>query len=424
MRERLPRCAAVAFCCVLLLLSSCISYQPEPLLDWPNPGSVQALTHNNIMVSAGILSDEQAEQVYGVDLATVGLQAVWLRIENHNDHSYWLMVSALDPNYFAPDEAAVLFYPVTVGKDEDRLTQHFRELAIPLKTEGGAVTEGYVLTPRHEGGRYLTVSLIGRHHATDFGFAITLPGGDFDFDRLNPAQTYAGLERPDLDLQQLRDALRKLPCCAANDEGVESGDPLNLVMIGDSDDVLASLSRGGWSFTQVINFQTVRRMIGAAISGASYPVAPVSPLYFMGRPHDLALQRARNTILQRNHLRLWLAPFQFQGKSVWVGQVSRDISIKPTMSSPNLVTHVIDPNVDEAREHVLQSLLVAGVVTRFGFVAGIEPATAANPHFNLSEDPYFTDGLRLVMLLSGKTTTSPDKVGFIDWQKSMDPLVQ
>lgn len=410
------------FAGLLLILSACTSFTPLSLQHWPDPARIQSQSERGVTVSAGILSDEEANQLYGVDLGGVGLQAIWLRIENRNEHSRWLMVSALDPNYFAPDEAAVLFYPILAEEDEIQLMQRMRELAIPLKTGSGAMTEGYVIAPRHEGGRYLTVSLIGRNQVTNFGFAITLPGDDFDFARLQPEAIYADAEQPDLELEQLREELRALPCCAANEDGELAGDPLNLILIGDASDIMASLSRAGWSFTQVINFDTVRRMIGAAISGASYPVAPVSPLYFMGRPQELALQRARNTILQRNHLRLWLAPFRFQGKPVWVGQVSRDIDIKLTTSSASLTTHVIDPNVDEAREHVLQSLLVAGAVTRFGFVSGIEPASVANPHTNLSDDPYFTDGLRLVVKLNGSTTTSPEAVGYIDWQDSKDPL--
>ena len=407
-----------------LLLAACASFKPEPLRQWPDPARIQSQTERGATVSAGILSDDEAATLYGVDLGAVGLQAIWLRVENRSAHSRWLMVAALDPNYFAPDEAAVLFFPALVGEDEARLTAHFRDLAIPLKTRPGEVTEGYVLAPRHEGGRYLTVSLIGRRHVLNFGFAITLSEGDFDFERLDPTTIYAGTEQPDLDMVQLREALRALPCCVASEDGEVAGDPMNLVLIGGASDVMASLSRAGWSFTNVINFDTVRRMIGAAISGAAYPVAPISPLYFMERPQDLALQRARNTILQRNHLRLWLAPFRFQGKSVWVGQVSRDIDIKVTTSSSTLTTHVIDPNVDEAREHVLQSLLVAGAIRRFGFVAGIEPASPDNPHTNLSDDPYFTDGLRLVAILSGNTTTSPEAVGFIEWRDSQDPMTK
>jgi len=417
-----PRLAAVMG--LLFLLASCASFRPEPLPSWPDPLAIQSQTKGGVTVSAGILTDAQGEKLFGADLADVGLQAIWIRIENRSTHGYWLLVSALDPNYFAPDEAAVLFHPRLTGDDEGRITQHFRDLAIPLKTAAGQRTEGYVLAPRREGGRYLTVSLAGKRHVLEFGFAVPLPDGDFDFERLEPARIYDGLERPDLDLDGLRANLGSLPCCTTSEDGTRNGDPLNLVLIGEADEVLASLSRGGWSFTHRIDFDTVERLIGAALSGTAYPVAPVSPLYAFGRSQDLALQRARNTIFQRNHIRLWLAPFRYAGKSVWVGQVSRDVSIKATVLSPTLTTHVIDPNVDEAREHLLQSLLVAGVIQRFGFVAGVAPATRESPALNLTEDPYFTDGLRLVAMVTGRTTISPEEVEFLEWRQSHDPIGQ
>lgn len=404
------------------LLAACTSFRPTPLDAEAFGDNIHTQTRHDVTVSTTILQDSQAERVFGVDLSDVGLQAIWLRIENRSDHSHWLLVSRLDPNYFAPDEAAVLFHARLLEQDEIRLTRHFRELAIPLKTPAGETHEGYVLAPRHEGGRYLAVSLAGELHSVNFGFAVPLPDGDFDYEDLDPVAIYGDRVRPDLNLEQLRGELRRLPCCAADDQGSASGDPLNLVLIGDREDMLAALSRGGWSFTHRIDINTVRRLVAAAISGAAYPVAPISPLYFMDRPQDLALQRARNTIVQRNHLRLWLAPFRFQGKSVWVGQVSRDISVKATLLSPTFTTHVIDPNVDEAREHLLQSLMVAGAVERFAFVAGVPPASPSDPHYNLTEDPYFTDGLRLVAQVSGTTTTPLEAVEFLDWQDSQDPI--
>ena len=36
----------------------------------------------------------------------------------------------------------------------------------------------------------------------------------------------------------------------------------------------------------------------------------MSDLYLFGRPQDLALQKARDNIHQRNHLRLWLSPMR------------------------------------------------------------------------------------------------------------------
>jgi len=405
------------------LLGGCAgSFEPRPFDPTADASQVHTASHDNITVSTTILQDDQALQEYGVDLAAAGLQAIWLRIDNRRAHSRWLLVSALDPSYYAPDEAAVLFHSGLNAEEQGRMIQHFRELAIPLKTPAGAVTEGYVLAPRQEGGRYVIVSLAGRTGVMDFGFAITLPDGDFDFERLQPQNIYAGRELPDLDRDRLRWQLLNLPCCAKNADLDRDGDPLNLVVVGDLDEVLASMSRAGWSFTHRIGPRTVERMIGAALSGSEYKVAPVSPLYFFGRPQDMALQRARNTIVQRNHLRLWLAPFRYEGKSVWVGQISRDIGVKATTKSPTLTTHVIDPNVDEAREHLLQSLLVAGVVERFAFVSGIEPASLEAPHRNLTDDPYFTDGLRLVVMLSAEGTVPFEDVEFIEWRTSDDPL--
>ncbi len=409
---------------VLLLVAGCGSFKPLPPQEEVYRDNIHVKSREGLTVSTTLLPDEQSRRLFGVDLADVGLQAIWLRIENRSERSYWLLVAGMDPSYFPPDEAAVLFYPGLGKSDEERLTRHFRELAMPLKTSAGATSEGYVLAPRHEGGRFINVTLVGDRDAIHFGFAVPLPDGDFDFESLDPAAIYGNAHRPDLDLDELRARVRLLPCCTTDETGQEAGDPLNLVLIGDTADILAGLSRGGWSYTHRINLGTIRRMIGAAISGSAYPVAPVSPLYFLERPQDLALQRARNNILQRNHLRLWLAPFRYQGRSVWVGQVSRDIGVKATWLSPTFTTHVIDPNIDEAREHLLQSLLAAGVVEWFGFAAGIPPASAENPGRNLTQDIYFTDGLRLVAEMSGTRTIPLDNVEFLDWRDSPDPMLR
>ena len=50
-----------------------------------------------------------------------------------------------------------------------------------------------------------------------------------------------------------------------------------------------------------------------------------------------------------------------------------------------------------------------------------KPATPSEPHVNLTEDPYFTDGLRLVFQLSGGRTVAVEDVEFLDWQESDDP---
>ncbi len=83
----------------------------------------------------------------------------------------------------------------------------------------------------------------------------------------------------------------------------------------------------------------------------------MSALHVFGRSQDFALQKARQTINERLHLRLWLTPLRFQGKPVWIGQISRDIGVRFTPKTWNLTTHKIDPDVDDARDYLLDDLM-------------------------------------------------------------------
>ena len=132
----------------------------------------------------------------------------------------------------------------------------------------------------------------------------------------------------------------------------------------------------------------------------------MSPLYLYGRQQDFALQRARASLNQRLHLRLWTTDVRFDGQPVWIGQVSRDIGVRFTPKTWNLTTHQIDPNVDESRDYVLDDLLASRRVSRLGFVGGVGTAAVASPRHNLTGDPYFTDGQRAVAILS-RTRTMP-----------------
>ncbi len=413
---------ALALYAICLLAGCATTYTPQALESPLSPERIHTDQRENVIVSTAILADQEAQLLYGVDLAEAGLQAIWLRIDNRSDHSHWLLVSALDMDYFEPDEAATLFHWRLDEEDEERAIRRFRELAMPFKTVAGTVNEGYVLAPRHEGGRYVPILLMGESHALNYGFSVPLLDSEFDVDTLKMEVLRGVADLPDIDLATLRSRLRELPCCTTDEDGEDEGDPLNLVLLGEATDVMAALTRSSWSFTHRVNFDTVRRMVGAAISGNPYPVAPISPLYLFDRSQDIAMQRARSNIFQRNHLRLWLAPFRFDGKPVWVGQVSRDIDVKATIKSPTLTTHVVDPNVDEARESLLQSLLISGAVRRFGFVSGAPKATVVAPGSNLTGDPFFSDGLRLVVQISTHGSTALQDVEFYDWRDSEDPL--
>jgi hypothetical protein len=103
--------------------------------------------------------------------------------------------------------------------------------------------------------------------------------------------------------------------------------------------------------------------------------------------------------------------------------VSRDIGIKVTPESPTLTTHIIDPEVDLTREYLLHSLLDAGLVAGFGFVKGSTYATRDEPAVNLSDDPYFSDGLRLVIALSPHPRPYHE-VRSMHWEQSVAPTAE
>jgi hypothetical protein len=136
------------------------------------------------------------------------------------------------------------------------------------------------------------------------------------------------------DEDQLRSLLEQLPCCVTNADGTENGDPLNLVLIGDRDDLIAAFTRRQWHPTEIIWTGSLWRTVRSFVAGSRYRYSPISPLYFYGRPQDAATQKARETIHERNHARFWLSPIRFQGKEVYVGQISRDIGVKFTLKSP------------------------------------------------------------------------------------------
>src|SRR6185295_5747262 len=129
--------------------------------------------------------------------------------------------------------------------------------------------------------------------------------------------------------------------------------------------------------------------------------SPVSPLFLFGRSQDFALQRIRESINERLHLRLWITELRYDGKPVWVGQVSRDIGVRFTLKTLNLTTHRIDPDVDESRDYVLEDLIEAERVEKIGYVRGVGQCTKAAPRYNPTGDSYFTDGNRAIAIVSG-----------------------
>jgi hypothetical protein len=110
-------------------------------------------------------------------------------------------------------------------------------------------------------------------------------------------------------------------------DGTVCGDDLNFVLIGTSGEVGGTLVAAGWAITEPLGPGAVWRTFKAFALGRPYRYSPMSALYVFGRRQDAGFQKARDSIHQRNHLRLWLTPVRFRGREVWLGAISRDIGV-------------------------------------------------------------------------------------------------
>jgi LssY C-terminus len=401
----------------------------------PNPGERSFLERahtqreSEVEITVAVPSDRETERILGVRLSRQGLQAVWLEVVNSGRERLWLDRVQIDRDYYTPLEAAQLSH-FSMGKRliafgllgwlflpllpllpfkllgarsaNHRMDNLFRTVGFPTSViSAGEKARGFLFTPLDEGVKRLHVRLLGRDRSLEFPFTVEVPGLALSFGQ-RKIELQGATQH--LDEAGLRTWLEQQPRATSNAQGTLEGDPLNLVVVGD----LARVQEcfGAWDETESLTLGTAWKTAKAFLLESRYRYSPVSPLYLAGRQQDLALQRARLSLNQRLHLRLWATNAHLDGAPVWIGQVSRDIGVRFTPRTWNLTTHLIDSDVDEARNYVLNDLLVAERVARLGFVPGVEAAAANAPRHNLTGDAYFTDGLRAVAVLS-PTPTAP-----------------
>lgn len=414
-----------------------IAYSPQPE-ERTYLGRAEVRQDDSLVVRASVLDNWESERFFGVPMARRGIQPLWLEITNKGGQPYRLRLASLDPNYYPPLEAAfinhfrigkrlmafgvlawlflplVIFLPfkiVAAWKANRRMDACFQEYGFGWgRIRPGETVEGFVFTSLDEGTKQFSVKLLGPAGNKEFAFSIPVPGLKVDHAH-RPIDARAGAATTiECDELELRKRLEAMPRSTTNARGTVEGDPLNLAVIGEFDTLIRGFG-ARWDETEIITFQSCWRTFKAFSLGSSYRYSPVSALFVDRRCQDFALQKARQTINQRLHLRLWLTPLRFQGQPVWIGQISRDIGVRFTIRTWNLTTHKVDPDVDDARDYLLDELLGTGRVALIGYVRGAEAAGRNAPRRNLTGDPYFTDGLRALVMFA-ETPTDPE---FVNW---------
>ena len=414
-RHVINRLIFISFLIILQACSSNKIIEPQPTSVSHYTEHSQIQSNDKVNVSTSILTKDEAYKALGIPLKLIGIQALWVSIENKDTHPYWLLYPAIDQDYFSPDEVAYAFSPAMSDKDNYELMQRLRQLSFKNPVHSGEKKSGFVFVNLDEDYKKVDIELLGNNHLQVFKFLFTVSGLNYDnfYDIIGAHNKEQFVS---VDEKGLEKELIKFDCCTTSEDGSEKGDPLNLVFIGNAEDLFPAFAHRGWHPAEKNYWDSAVKTIKSFIFGNHYRYSPVSPLYALGRQQDIALQKARGTIHQRQHLRLWLAPIQYDGKSVWLGQVSRDIGVHFTSKTPILVTYKIDPDIDEARNALIQDMLFSKALVKIGFTEGVPVSTPENPAFNLTGDPYFNDGLRAVLLMSKQPVAIKD-IQFFDWEQ-------
>ncbi|HZZ71756.1 MAG TPA: LssY C-terminal domain-containing protein [Pirellulales bacterium] len=429
-----------------------VAYRPQPnhraFLD-----RAQTQDAPEAEVTVAVLDAAESARLFGVPLARRGIQPVFLRITNRGTAPLRLYLLGIDPNYFTPLEAAasshfsflrrfaafgalgLLFLPLLMllipGKllaiyfANRRMDLLFQSAAYHLRpVPPGKMAEGFVFTRVDVGLKTVHVCLHAASESLseaiaaardgvaslppvrptlDFTFTIAVPGIRVD----HLGRDFAAICPPEAveecDVPTLVERLQAMPATTRNQHDSRSGDPLNLIVVGEFETLLTVFS-ARWDESETITLRTCWKTARSFLLGSQYRYSPVSPLYLFGRSQDVALQRIRHSINERLHLRLWLSPLRMRGLPVWVGQISRDIGVRFTPKTWNLTTHRIDPDIDESRDYVVEDLLAAERAQAVAYVSGVGACVPAQPRHNLTGDPYFTDGKRAAIVLSAHKT--------------------
>jgi len=398
---------------LIIWLPACGTYNPIPIDEVNFHQRSQTQTVGGLTVTAAVLSHEESEKIFGRPLAKKGIQPVWLEIKNGEDLPYVLISRSLDPTYFSASEVAYM-HRVAGKNTNKRIADDYRELAIDIRIPPGDTMSGFVFARFDLGTKVVPVVLFGPQQVRSVVFYIPVAGfkaddESIDVDNLYKQDQFIVFEED----ETFRTKLAGFQCCTRDESDINDDLPLNVVLIGNRNVIHDTLSRAGWDAPGAFEFSTALKTAEAFFSGDLPLSVPATPQYLFGREQDISLHKGRDSLHNRNRLNLWLTPWIFKGKSVWIGNISHDIGIKRKNKSLNFANK-IDPDIDNAYYYLFMDVMMVQGLAKFGVVKGIGKSTPENPGKTLSGNPYWTRGKRVVLLFSDDRIAM-DEIGFFNW---------
>ena len=386
----------------VLFIHACVAFKKPATIN-ESPILERALTkeNNGIRVSAAVVGDEEARQIFGIDLAQKKIQAVWVEIENHTDQPLILLPTAIDPEYFAPLEVAFAYHKSFATEANAALNEHLLNLNFPIRSSirEGMRASGYIFTRWKKGMKVIDVDLVGDGFSQNFTFFAPNPDSTLEQDIVGRLETmFSASELQKVESEAaLRQALEELPCCVSTKNGEPSGEPLNVVIIGAFDDWTTAFVRRGYRYREL------------------------NPRYAFGRAQDISGHKLSQgyTKAQAHTLRIWQTSLRYRGKPVWVGQTSTRQGGRFAEKASVEVTLPLDPYIDEARYDLAQDMAYSQALVKIGFIKGSGRPQSSPVEKSYGDVHYTTDGLRVVLVF-GDRPASLEGIDFFNWERLAD----
>jgi hypothetical protein len=197
----------------------------------------------------------------------------------------------------------------------------------------------------------------------------------------------------------------KIPRRIGDKDG-NPGDMVNFLILGSEAAMQRVFTTAGWVKVDADVEGAVLHVLLESLSMKSYLTMPMSQLYLFGRPQDYGWAHAEpiTVVASRNHLRIWKAPFQVSGQTLWVGAATHDIGFEKDKRN-NGVTHKIDPDIDLERDYVEKTLAATGLVTE---VAHLLPDNPMKKAKTATGGSFHSSGQVLILKLEESTKTGAD----------------
>jgi hypothetical protein len=380
----------VCFVVLTILVAACSTapYKFESLDSYPVTERAITQQEGKIRVSASVPSEEETRAIFGIPMYKRGIQPVWLEVENNGEQRVRFAPVSLDAEYFSPLEVAYMHKKGYSKQARSQMERRFHAMSMPRRIAAGETESGFVFTHADPGTKAFNVDIYGaREMNAHFTFFVDVPGFVPDHAEVDFAGLYAAEDISDFDLEGFRAHLDQLACCATDRSGELPGLPVNVLFVNHGMDLLQALLRAGWNETSNVRDE-------AYLARAQH---------LFGRPPDATLRKQRSNSKDRNQMNLWLAPMRVDGEPVWLGQIRQAIGKRTQFEqiSEFLMGTRLDPDMDDSRNFLLQNIWYSQGLEQFAWSDSGVAVPIGETITDFNGDEYFTDGVRVVIWLSG-----------------------